>query len=103
MKCIDALRAKLFPYELPDETLEFLLDEQDLQASEAYDKDEYRTQLMKAVIAALYQVKSMKKEKDNGSEVDYDPAAIAALIRQYEDELKPASSRATNRDITHRW
>jgi hypothetical protein len=60
MKCIDALRAKLFPYELPDETLEFLLDEQDLQASEAYDKDEYRTQLMKAVIAALYQVKSMK-------------------------------------------
>ena len=103
MKCIDAIRAKLYPYSLPDETLEFLLEEQDLQASEAYDKDEHRVLLIKAVIEALYQVKSMKKEKDNGSEVDYDPEAISALIRKYEDELKPAGARATNRDLTHRW
>lgn len=103
MKCIDALRAKLYPYELPDETLELLLDEQDLQASEAYDKDEYKTQLIKAVIAALKQVKSTKKVKDNGSEIDYDPATISALIRDYENELKPASARAINRDITYRW
>jgi hypothetical protein len=103
MNCIDAIRAKLYPYTLPDETLEFLLDEQDLQASEVYDKEEHRTLLLKATIAALKQLKSIKKEKDNGSEVDYDPASISALIREYEDELKPASSRYTNRDLTHRW
>lgn len=103
MNCIDAIRAKLYPYSLPDETLEFLLDEQDLQASEVYDKDEHKTSLIKAIIQALYQVKSMKKEKDNGSEVDYDPEAISALILHYENELKPVSARSINRDLTHCW
>lgn len=93
----------MFPYELPDETLEFLLDEQDLQASEEYDKDSDRELLMKAVIAALYQLVSLSKEKDNGSEVQYNPDAIMQLIRRYEDELKPASRRGTNRDMTHIW
>jgi hypothetical protein len=93
----------MFPYELPDETLEFLLDEQDLQASSEYDKDTDRELLMKAVIAALYQLVSLSKEKDNGSEVQYNPDAIMQLIRRYEDELKPASRRGTNRDMTHIW
>lgn len=102
MKTIDAIIAKLYPYSLPDETLEFLLDEQGLGASEEYKKDEHRTSLIKAVISALYQLKPMKKEKDNGSEVDYDPAAISALISEYERELK-GTTRAVNRDLTNRW
>ena len=93
----------MFPYELPDETLEFLLDEQGLQASEAYNKDTDRELLMKAVIAALYQLVSLSKEKDNGSEVQYNPDAIMQLIRRYEDGLKPANKRGTNRDMTHIW
>lgn len=93
----------MFPYELPDETLEFLLDEQDLQASEEYDKDTDRELLMKAVIAALYQLISLSKEKDNGSEVQYNPDAIMQLIRRYEDELKPVEKRGVNRDMTHIW
>lgn len=103
MKTLDAIRAKIFPYELPDETLEFLLDEQGLQASEEYNKDTDRELLMKAVIAALYQLVSLSKEKDNGSEVQYNPDAIMQLIRRYEDELKPANKRGTNRDMTHIW
>jgi hypothetical protein len=103
MKTLDAIRAKMFPYELPDETLEFLLDEQDLQASEEYDKDTDRELLMKAVIAALYQLISLSKEKDNGSEVQYNPDAIMQLIRRYEDELKPVEKRGVNRDMTHIW
>lgn len=103
MKTLDAIRAKMFPYELPDETLEFLLDEQDLQASEEYDKDTDRELLIKAVIAALYQLISLSKEKDNGSEVQYNPDAIMQLIRRYEDELKPAEKRGVNRDMTHIW
>lgn len=93
----------MFPYELPDETLEFLLDEQDLQASSEYDKDTDRELLMKAVIAALYQLISLSKEKDNGSEVQYNPDAIMQLIRRYEDELKPVEKRGVNRDMTHIW
>lgn len=93
----------MFPYELPDETLEFLLDEQDLQASEEYNKDTDRELLMKAVIAALYQLISLSKEKDNGSEVQYNPDAIMQLIRRYEDELKPVEKRGVNRDMTHIW
>ena len=103
MKTLDAIRAKMFPYELPDETLEFLLDEQDLQASSEYDKDSDRELLMKAVIAALYQLISLSKEKDNGSEVQYNPDAIMQLIRRYEDELKPVEKRGVNRDMTHIW
>ena len=57
---------------------------------------------MKAVIAALYQLVSLSKEKDNGSEVQYNPDAIMQLIRRYEDELKPANKRG-NRDMTHIW
>lgn len=93
----------MFPYELPDETLEFLLDEQDLQASEVYDKDEHRGALMTAVIAALYQVLTLSREKDNGSEVQYNADSIAKLIRRYENELKPANERSGNRDITSYW
>lgn len=103
MKNIEAIRAKMSPYELPEETLEFLLDEQDLQASEAYDKDTDREQLMKAVISALYQLIPLSKEKDNGSEVQYNTDAILSLIKRYEDELKPESKRSGNRDITHLW
>lgn len=103
MKTLDAIRAKMFPYELPDETLEFLLDEQDLQASEEYDKDTDRELLIKAVIAALYQLISLSKEKDNGSEVQYNPDAIMQLIRRYENELKPVEKRGVNRDMTHIW
>jgi hypothetical protein len=103
MKNIDAIRAKMFPYELPDETLEFLLEEQDLQASEEYDSSSDRKSLMTAVISALYQLTTLAKEKDNGSEVQYHSDSIYALIRRYEDELKPEERRGTNRDMTHIW
>jgi hypothetical protein len=83
--------------------LEFLLDEQDLQASAEYDKDSDKELLMKAVIAGLYQLLTLSKEKDNGSEVQYNADAIKTLIRRYEDEMTPVSKRATNRDLTHRW
>lgn len=93
----------MFPYELPDETLEFLLDEQDLQASEVYDKDEHRSALMTAVITALYQLLTLSKEKDNGSEVQYNPDSIMSLIRRYENEINPQKKIGVNRDITAYW
>lgn len=103
MKNIDAIRAKMFPYELPEETLEFLLDEQGLNASDEYDKETDRISLMRAVISALYQLITLSREKDNGSEVQYNADAINTLIRRYENELKPESRRGVNRDMTHIW
>ena len=97
---LDAIKAKMFPYELPEDTLGFLLEEQDLNPSDEYVKDTNAEGLKKAVINALYQLLTLTKEKDNGSEMDYDPDAIKDLIKRYEgqDQLKPL-----NRDMTHIW
>ena len=95
---LEAIKAKMFPYELPEDTLEFLLDEQELEPSEAYGR-ENRKALIKAVVAALYQLLSLTKEKDNGSEMQYDPDGIRDMIKRYEGEAK----KPQNRDMTHVW
>lgn len=97
---LEAIKAKMFPYELPEDTLEFLLDEQELEPSEAYSRDNHDA-LIKAVISALYQLITLVKEKDNGSEMQYDPDQILALIKRYEND-DPAK-KPQNRDMTHIW
>ena len=98
---LEAIKAKMFPYELPEDTLEFLLDEQGLEPSEAYSRDSNHGPLIKAVIAALYQLITLVKEKDNGSEMQYDPDQILALIKRYENE--DPTKKPQNRDMTHIW
>lgn len=100
MTNLEAIKAKMFPYELPEDTLEFLLDEQELTASDAYSRDNHPS-LMKAVVAALYQLITLVKEKDNGSEMQYDPDQILALIKRYENE--DPTKKPQNRDMTHIW
>lgn len=94
---LEALKAKMFPYELPEDTLEFVLDEQELEPSEAYVRENHGA-LIKAVVSALYQLLSLVKEKDNGSEMQYDPDGIRDLIKKYENAQKPQ-----NRDMTPIW
>ena len=100
MTNLEAIKAKMFPYELPEDTLEFLLDEQELTSSDAYSRDNHPS-LMKAVVAALYQLITLVKEKDNGSEMQYDPDQILALIKRYENE--DPTKKPQNRDMTHIW
>lgn len=90
----------MFPYELPEETLEFLLVEQDLVSSGTYSKANHEA-LIKAVISALYQLITLVKEKDNGSEMQYDTDQILALIKRYENE--DPTKKPQNRDVTHYW
>lgn len=97
MTNLEAIKAKMFPYELPEDTLEFLLNEQELVPSDAYEATN-RPLLIKAVIEALYQLLSLVKEKDNGSEMQYDPDGIRDMIKRLEGPLKPQ-----NRDMTHIW
>lgn len=82
-----AFRALLAPYILPDLTIEFLLDEQELVAKSAYDKDSDKESLYKAVIEGLQQVKSLVKEKDPGTENTYNTDKIDERIRHYKNEL----------------
>lgn len=91
----------MFPYELPEDTLEFLLLEQGLESSDNYVADKHGA-LIQAVISALYQLITLVKEKDNGSEMQYDPEQILALIKRYEQKEDP-TSKPQNRDMTHIW
>lgn len=100
MTNLDAIKAKMFPYELPEETLEFLLLEQELGASDDYVAGNHDA-LIKAVVSALYQLITLVKEKDNGSEMQYDPDQILALIKRYENE--DPTKKPKNRDMTHIW
>lgn len=104
MTNLDAIKAKMFPYELPEETLSFLLDEQGLGASGAYNRNENSTALTKAVINALYQLITLVKEKDNGSEVQYNTDAIKDLIKRYSKDIPEEQVlKPQNRDMTHIW
>lgn len=100
MKNLDAIKAKMFPYELPEDTLEFLLMEQGLTSSGVYSSENHSA-LMNAVISALYQLITLVKEKDNGSEMQYDPDQILALIRRYENQ--DPTKKPQNRDMTPIW
>lgn len=104
MTNLEAIKAKMFPYELPEETLEFLLDEQGLTSSGAYSRDRDRISLMRAVIAALWQCITLVKEKDNGSEIQYDVDAIRDLIKRYSREIPEEKEvKPINRDMTGIW
>lgn len=106
MTNLDAIKAKMFPYEVPEETLEFLLDEQGLTSSAAYSRDANYHQLLRAIIQALYQLITLVKEKDNGSEIQYDPDAMQELIKRYSRELPDDENeiqRPQNRDMSEIW
>ena len=75
------------PYILPELTIEFLLTQQGLVANEAYDQETDQTALYNAVIDGLYQVKTLTKEKDPGSENTYDVDKIDDLIKRYKRKL----------------
>lgn len=82
-----AFRALMAPYILPELTIEFLLTQQELEAKEAYDQETDQTALYNAVIDGLYQVKTLTKEKDPGSENTYDVDKIDDLIKRYKRKL----------------
>lgn len=77
-----SFRALLAPYILPELTIEFLLSEQGLVANDDYDQDD-RDALYYAVIEGLNQVKTLTKEKDPGSENNYDVDKIDDRIKHY--------------------
>lgn len=82
-----AFRALMAPYILPELTIEFLLTQQGLEAKEEYEQETDQTALYNAVIDGLYQVKTLTKEKDPGSENTYDVSKINDLINRYRRKI----------------
>ena len=85
MTILQAYKAALAPYTLPTQTIEFLLIKQGLDMSDDYDNS-IEKELYKAVIDGLYQLISLTKEKDPGTEYNYDVNSLLELIKRYEDK-----------------
>ena len=85
MTNLEAYKAALAPYTLPKQTIEFLLTNQELAGSAEYSTSN-KTALYKAVISGLYQLLTLTKEKDPGTENNYDVTMLEKLIKRYEDE-----------------
>ena len=103
MTNLEAIQHYIEPYEVSEGKLELLLAEQGLQAAFAYDAMRNKRPMYRAIIAALWSLITLAKEKDNGSEIAYDVDAIRDLIKHYQQEIGDPISKPKNRDISHRW
>lgn len=103
MTNLEAIKNYIEPYEVSEGKLELLLSEQGLQVSLNYDAVGDKTPMYRAIVAALWSLITLTKEKDNGSELNYDVDAIRDLIKHYQGEIGDPVSKPKHRDITHRW
>lgn len=99
MTYIEVLAAKLKPYVLPDDSLQVILIEHDLEESEEYSKGD-KDIMKECLIDALKQCKTLTEESDNGSKQKYDPDALEKLIGDLEDDK---NSRPEQIDLTRYW
>lgn len=100
-----AFRAAIAPYLLPDMTIELLLTQQGLDVGDEYDTAE-DSKFYQAVINGLYQLKTLKKEKDPASENEYDVDKIDDLIKRYSRYLDDDSAEVADAyfiDRTDEW
>lgn len=107
MTNLEAARFHLLPYEVEDGKLELLLDEQGLQPNNDYNgrnKSNLKG-VYKAVIDALYSLKTLKKEQDNGSTIEYDVDKIDDMINRYRKKIDEPKEedKPKNIDITKWW
>lgn len=83
-----ALAAAMSPYALPKATVELLLIEQGFDGDAEYTRGIDRRAFYQAVVNGLYHVITLKKEKDPGTENDYDIDKVHDLIKKYCNEYE---------------
>ena len=76
------------PYALPKQTVELLLIEQGFDGDAEYTRDIDRKEFYTAVVHGLYKVITLTKEKDPGTENDYDTDKLKDLIKAYCNEYE---------------
>ena len=102
MSIIEAIKAKMYPFVLPEDALNLLLIEQGFgDSSEEYDVEdsEIKDKMRLAAIEGLYQCLPLKEEKDNGSALKYDTDAILRKIAHLE-KTDETPGKAYVRDAT---
>ena len=103
----EKIKASLYPYTLPDASIEALVEDQDLDWEDDYEKDEHGLPCAKIIIDALWQLVTLKKEQDSGSTQEYDVKLlldrIKRLARKYEIPDEEAGLQPKNEDITDCW
>lgn len=99
-----AYKAALRPYALANDTIELMLMQHGFDSGGDYvvgnEKEFYS-----AVIDGLYMLITLVKEKDAGSENQYDTDKIEALIGHYRKkwDIDDESDEAMFEDLTHEW
>ena len=81
-----ALAAAMSPYVLPKQTVELLLIEQGFDGDADYTRDIDKKEFYTAVVHGLYKVITLTKEKDPGTENNYDTDKVKDLIKAYCNE-----------------
>ncbi len=79
MTNLQAFKAALRPYSLPKDSIELILTQYGFDTSEEYEVGDEKN-FYTAVIDGLTMLVSLKKEKDAGSENDYDTDKIERRI-----------------------
>lgn len=84
-----AMAAAMSPYALPKATVELLLIDEGFDGDQPYypqniDKKAFYT----AVVHGLFKVITLKKEKDPGTENDYDTDKLKDMIKAYCNEYE---------------
>lgn len=74
------------PYVLPKQTVELLLIEQGFDGDADYTRDIDKKEFYTAVVHGLYKVITLTKEKDPGTENNYDTDKVKDLIKAYCNE-----------------
>jgi len=103
----EKIKASLYPYTLPDASIEALAEDQDLDWEDDYEKDENGLPCAKIVIEALWQLVTLKKEQDSGSTQEYDVKLLLDRIKRiahkYDIPEEEAGLKPQNEDITAYW
>lgn len=102
-----AIKARLYPYTLPDASIELMAENHGLDIEDDYSKDEHEITLARIEIEGLWQLITLSKEQDNGSTQEYNVKLIEKRIRRVaglyglDDELKGIMPQ--NEDMTAYW
>lgn len=100
----EAIVARIQPYTLPDDTIELLALDCDIDDIEDDYNSSLKTAVTRVVIAALGQLTTLTREQDHGSTQTYDPELLQKRIIALRNEIDEADfSRPKNEDITEYW
>lgn len=101
----EAIKAKLYPYALPDASIELLMENQGLDMTDDYDRDEHELACAYVEVEALTMLITLTREQDGGSTQQYDVAAMERRMRRIcaKYGIKDEAYTPSVEDATDTW